>query len=81
LDIYAEKGTYSLLYRIKVKGDKQMRVILILYISICLMQVIILTNITLFDGQWNGITMWLCTAIFIFSSTVFSLSGKNKDKG
>ena len=54
-----------------------MRYNLVLYISICLMQVIILTNITLFDGQLNGITMWLCTAIFIFTSTVFGLSRKN----
>ncbi len=44
------------------------------------MQIIILTNITLFGGQWNGITMWLCTAIFIFSSTVFGLSRKNKNQ-
>ena len=49
---------------------------LVLFISICLMQIIILTNITLFDGQLNGITMWLCTAIFIFSATVFGLSEK-----
>ena len=32
-----------------------MRHNLVLYISVCLMQVIILSNITLFDGQWNGI--------------------------
>jgi len=49
---------------------------LVLFISICLMQIIILTNITLFDGQLSGITMWLCTAIFIFSATVFGLSKK-----
>lgn len=54
---------------------------LVLYISICLMQVIILTNITLFDGQRNGVTMWLCTALFVFSSTVFGLSRKNKNQG
>ena len=58
-----------------------MRYNLVLYISICLMQVIILTNITLFDGQWNGITMWFCTAVFIFSSTVFGLSRKDKNQG
>jgi len=52
---------------------------LVLFISISLMQVIVLTNITLFDGQLNGITMWLCTVIFIFSSTVFGLSRKNKN--
>jgi len=30
---------------------------LALYSSICLMQVILLTNITLLDGNWNGIAM------------------------
>ncbi|MEK4521243.1 hypothetical protein MKX96_06325 [Psychrobacillus sp. FSL W7-1493] len=51
---------------------------LVLYISICLMQLIILTNIVLFEGQWNGITMWLCTAIFVFSSAVFSFNRTSK---
>lgn len=50
----------------------------ILFILICLMQLVILTNITLFDGDLNGITLWLCTAIFIASTTVFGLSRKNK---
>lgn len=53
-----------------------MKYTLVLFISVCLMQIIILTNITLFDGQLNGITMWLCTAVFIFSATVFGLSRK-----
>lgn len=43
----------------------------ILFISICLMQFCILTNITLLNGEWNGITMWVCTGIFIFSCAVF----------
>ena len=51
---------------------------LVLYISICLMQLIILTNIVLFEGQWNGITMWLCTAIFVLSSAVFGFNRTNK---
>lgn len=53
---------------------------LILFISICLMQLCILTNITLLDGEWNGITMWLCTAIFIFAATIFGLSRKETSK-
>ncbi|GAB0168027.1 hypothetical protein LSPCS325_14640 [Lysinibacillus sp. CTST325] len=44
---------------------------LALYITICVMQFIVLTNITIFNGQWNGITMWLCTGIFIISTAVF----------
>jgi len=51
---------------------------LVLYIAICIMQLIILTNITLLNGQWNGITLWLCTGIFIFSSAIFALSRLNK---
>ena len=47
---------------------------LILFISICLMQLCILTNVTLLNGEWNGITMWLCTGIFIFSCAIFSSS-------
>lgn len=51
---------------------------LILYISICLLQLIILTNITLLNSKWDGIMLWLCTAIFIFASTIFGLSRLNK---
>ena len=57
-----------------------MRHSLILFISICLMQLCILTNITLLDGEWDGITMWLCTGIFIFACTIFGLSRKNASK-
>lgn len=46
----------------------------ILFILICLMQFCILTNITLLNGEWNGITMWVCTGIFIFSCAVFGSS-------
>lgn len=51
---------------------------LILFISICLMQVCVLTNITLLNGKWNGITMWLCTSIFVFSCVVFGLSRRDE---
>ena len=62
-----------------MKGD-YMKHSLILFISICLMQLLILTNITLLDGEWDGITMWLCTGIFIFSCTIFGLSRKDASK-
>ena len=44
------------------------------FILICLMQLCILTNVTLLNGEWNGITMWLCTGIFIFSCAIFASS-------
>lgn len=53
---------------------------LILFISICLMQLCILTNVTLLNGEWNGITMWLCTGIFIFSCAIFASSRIDKSK-
>lgn len=74
---YFEKCTIFISQCIEV-GEYKMQYNLVLFISICLMQVIVLTNITLFEGQLNGVTMWLCTAIFIFSCTVFGLSRKKK---
>lgn len=51
-----------------------------LYISICLMQIIILSNITIFDGEWNGITMWLCTGIFLVATVLFASTNKKFKK-
>jgi len=53
---------------------------LILFIAICLMQLCILTNVTLLNGEWNGIMMWSCTGIFIFACTIFGLSRKESSK-
>ena len=53
---------------------------LILFIAICLMQLCILTNVTLLNGEWNGIMMWVCTGIFIFACTIFGLSRKESSK-
>ena len=53
---------------------------LILFIAICLMQLCILTNVTLLNGEWNGITLWVCTGIFIFACTIFGLSRKEPSK-
>ncbi|AWE07686.1 hypothetical protein DCE79_09955 [Lysinibacillus sp. 2017] len=54
---------------------------LILYTSICLMFFIILTNITLLNGEWDGITMFLCMSIFTFSSVIYGFSRKEEKKG
>ncbi|KMY32283.1 hypothetical protein ACZ11_09055 [Lysinibacillus xylanilyticus] len=51
---------------------------LALYLATCFMQFIILINITLFNSQWDGMTMWLCTGIFIFSTAIFVSSKSNK---
>lgn len=61
-------------------GGRFLRYNLLLYIAVALMQLIILTNITLLDGDWNGITMWLCTAIFIFATTIFLFSKSQGQK-
>ena len=53
---------------------------LLLFISICLMQLCILTNITLLDSEWNGITLWLCTGIFIFACAIYGLSRQDTTK-
>lgn len=55
------------------KGRRFLRYNLILYITVVLLQLII-TNISLLDGYWNGITMWLSTTFFIFATTIFLLS-------
>ncbi|RCW62567.1 hypothetical protein [Saliterribacillus persicus] len=50
----------------------------IIYISVCVIHLMTLTNITLLNSEWDGITIWLSTAVFIFSTTIFSFSRKNK---
>ncbi|WP_391118998.1 hypothetical protein [Psychrobacillus sp. L3] len=49
-----------------------------LYIIILLMQFITLTNITLFNGEWNGIAMWLSTGLFIAGTAFYLLNRKQK---
>lgn len=51
-----------------------------LYISICLMHFVILSNITIFNGEWNGITMWLCTGIFLVATALFISANKKYKK-
>lgn len=41
------------------------------------MQIVVLTNVTLFDSKWNGIMMFICTGLFILG-TYFYVKGKGK---
>ncbi|WP_192797420.1 hypothetical protein [Psychrobacillus glaciei] len=49
-----------------------------LYIIIVFMQFITLTNITLFNGEWNGIAMWFSTGLFIAGTAFYLLNRKQK---
>ncbi|WP_166462395.1 hypothetical protein [Psychrobacillus vulpis] len=55
-----------------------MRAITGLYIVIVLMQFITLTNITLFNGEWNGIALWLSTGLFIAGTAFYVMNRKTK---
>lgn len=51
----------------------------ILLILIGIMHVINLSNITLFDGKWNGIAMWANTGLFI-AAIAFYFMGRANSK-
>lgn len=52
---------------------------LYLFISICLMQLFILINVTFLNGEYDGLMMWLCSGIFIYACAVFGLSRREKN--
>lgn len=46
-----------------------------------LMQFVVLMNVTVFDGEWDGIMMWLTTGLFIGICAVYAserMKGKQK---
>lgn len=45
-----------------------------LYIIITAIFLVNLTNITLFNGEWNGIAMWLSVGLFIAGTAYFLMS-------
>lgn len=53
---------------------------LYLFISICLMQLCSLINVTLLNGEYDGLMMWLCSGIFIYACAIFGLSRKDASK-
>ncbi|WP_139993280.1 hypothetical protein [Kurthia sp. Dielmo] len=53
-----------------------------LYVILVAMFFVNLTNMTLFNNEWNGIAMWLNTVLFVASTAYFLLSKDaiNKNK-
>lgn len=49
-----------------------------LYILFVLIHLINLANITLFNNEWNGITLWLSTGLFIAGTSFYLLNRKAK---
>lgn len=59
-----------------------MRTYLILFIIIAIMHSITLINIAIFNGEWNGIVMFLSTTLFIIAVFYFSTEYRaNKYRG
>lgn len=56
-----------------------MRTDKVLLILIVLMHVITLANITLLDGEWNGIAMWSSTILFVAAILVY-LTGRSNER-
>jgi hypothetical protein len=50
---------------------KEITGLYVIFIAIFLVN---LTNITLFNGEWNGIAMWLSTGLFIAGTAYFFMS-------
>ncbi|WP_217988192.1 hypothetical protein [Terribacillus saccharophilus] len=49
-----------------------MRTLTILIVIIAVMHISNLINVTLLDGEWSGIIIWLSTILFLFSMVVYS---------
>ena len=44
----------------------------VLFVIILILHVMTLVNVTLLDGDWNGIVMWLSTVLFLIAVLFFS---------
>ena len=55
-----------------------MKAITGLYIAFITMYLVNLTNITMFEGEMNGIVMWLNTGLFIAGTTFYVLNRKGE---
>lgn len=55
-------------------GGSLLNYTFMLYSAVCIMQIALLANITIAKGAWNGVTMWLCTVVFVFATAIFGLS-------
>ena len=45
-----------------------------LYVILAAIFFVNLTNMTLFNNEWNGIAMWLNTGLFVAGTTYYLLS-------
>ncbi|WP_170937557.1 hypothetical protein [Terribacillus saccharophilus] len=48
-----------------------MRTLSILIVIIAVMHISNLINVTLLDGEWSGIVIWLSTLLFLISMAVY----------
>lgn len=55
-------------------GCVKMKEITGLYVILIAIFFVNLTNTTLFNGEWNGIAMWLSTGLFIAGTAYFFMS-------
>jgi len=53
-----------------------MKITTFLLLIIAVMQISTLLNSTVLDGQWNGILLWLHTALFLIAIAMFASASK-----
>ncbi|MDP4549580.1 hypothetical protein Q9251_01640 [Alkalihalobacillus macyae] len=59
-----------------------MKTYLVLFIIVAIMHTMTFINIAIFNGEWNGIVMFLSTALFIIAVFYFSTEYRaNKYRG
>ncbi|PIC81666.1 hypothetical protein CSV75_02700 [Sporosarcina sp. P18a] len=51
-----------------------------LYLFFIAIHLVNLANITLFKGEWNGITMWLSTGLFIAGTAYYAFNKSTTQK-
>ncbi|QXE01537.1 hypothetical protein [Terribacillus sp. DMT04] len=61
-----------------------MKTYTVLFIFILLMHTMTLVNVTLFDGEWNGIVIWASSILFLaavfFHAAEYQAHRKHKKK-
>lgn len=57
-----------------------MKEIMELYVILIAIYFVNLTNITLFNAEWNGIAMWLSTGLFIAGTAYYLMSRESIKK-
>ncbi|WP_198166203.1 MULTISPECIES: hypothetical protein [Sporosarcina] len=57
-----------------------MKEIMGLYVILIAIYFVNLTNITLFNAEWNGIAMWLSTGLFIAGTAYYLMSRESIKK-